>query len=175
MSDAKPNKFLRFLTLNLHSTIDIVLITIGLLNVFMGVSGSFVADWSNSLAIAWSISFFFKAIAGAAMISATICSVAKTSRIISAISVGYCVCHFVYLNLINASMIMSVIVLLAMVVEAFLSKRVDLQTASLKDRLERNALKVYRLVAIPIAPLVFLLAVVLVCMFRPAIENINLA
>ena len=171
MSAAKTNKFLRYLTLNFQSTIDIALIGLGLFSIFTAICGAVMTSWSDSLAIAWSISFSIKVLAGAAMIGATICSIGATGRIISALAIGYCVCLLAYLNRIDVQAFVGVIVLLAILVEAFVSRRVDLRTSNLTDRLERNALRVYRLVAIPTAPFVILLAVGLFSMFRPAIET----
>ena len=165
MSDAKTNKLLRYLTLNFHSTIDIALIGLGLFSLLSAINGAVMTSWSDSLAIAWSISFSLKALAGAAMIGATICSIGATGRIISAIAVGYCVCLLAYLNRIDVEAFVGVIVLLAILAEAFVSRRIDLRTSNLKDRVERSALRVYRLAAIPTATLFILFAAGLLSMF----------
>ena len=172
MSEAKTNKLLRYLTLNFHSSIDIALIGLGLFSFLTAICGA-LTSWSDSLAIAWSISFSIKALAGAAMIGATICSIGATGRIISAIAVGYCVCLLAYLNRIDVEALVGVIVLLALLVEVFVSRRFDLRTSNLKDRLERNALRVYRLVAIPMVPFVILPGFMLVVTFRPTIETLT--
>ena len=132
-----------------------------------------MTSWSDSIAIAWSISFSLKAIAGAAMIGATICSFGAAGRISSAIAVGYCVCLLAYLNRIDVEAFVGIIVLLAILAEAFVSRRIDLRTSNLKDRLERNAIRVRRLILIPMVPFPFFLSFGLAGTFRPSIETLS--
>ena len=168
----KQTSSLRYLTLNFHSSIDIALIGLGLFSFLTAICGA-LTGWSDSLAIAWSISFSIKVLAGAAMIGATICSIGATGRIISAIAVGYCVCLLAYLNRIDVEVLVGVIVLLALLIEVFVSRRFDLRTSNLKDRLERNAIRVRRLVVIPMVPLAIFLAFGLAGTFRPSIETLS--